>query len=369
MRQLVAQLVRGICSLAMFFLHEGVALAQSPTPSVSVAAQRNEAAVPSAEFEKMAARFEALIEGYNIAKMQLDQTQWGIIESKAPGVLGKLPRENLTEYLAKQRVLLDSIDQNIAFQGEPGVEDNLDPLFRRAESNRLTQGWKRADIGLHAWRLRRQLFGSLHEVNKLIDKNWEEFRLIESPTPESKRKPWQKEIHRLLDVARPANDELVEMQKPDPVEEAARAAEISKIGRNAAADLVGTAARRLKAPGGFAGTRWLMSPDEVKAARPKARPSGDDLFEAMEWLDRPVAVTYDFENNFLVAVHVIFSKAAAEGEFEKTQDYLQTAHGKMSVPKKTGDYLLLSTYEQEQFAIHHILRPDRSESVTFFRTP
>lgn len=358
--------VRLVSSLSIFLLLHG-ALGQPSTKPAPAAAEPSTVAA-TARFEKMAARFEALIESYRMAKTAVDHSQWTIIGRAAPGAVRMLPRENLKEDLTKQRAMLDAIDENIRFHTDPEVDANLDRLFRRAAAGGRVEGWKRADVSLHSWRLRRKAFGAVYEVHKIVDKNWEEFRLVESPPPEAQLQPWQREINRLLSEMRPAQKELEEMQKPDPAEEQARLVAERKEGRNAARDLVETGALRLKAPTGFEGAKWLMSRDEVKAVRPKARDDGDDLFEPMEWLDRPVAVTYDFEKDMLVAVHVIFSKRAVKGEFEKTQDYLQTAHGKMSVPEKTEDYLLQSSYLQERFSISHVLRHDNSESVTFFRT-
>src|SRR5438477_12698890 len=71
--------------------------------------------------------------------------------------------------------------------------------------------------------------------------------------------------------------------------------------------------RQRKAPTGFAGVKWLLNADEVKAIRPKARmQDGGDLFEAMEWLGRPAAVSYGFQNGLFIIAIVTLSNATEE---------------------------------------------------------
>jgi hypothetical protein len=137
---------------------------------------------------------------------------------------------------------------------------------------------------------------------------------------------------------------------------------------NPAAEIVEDEARALKAPTGFVGVKWLLNVDEVKALRPKARSSGkDDLFEAMEWLGRPAAVSYGFDGGLFVIAIVTMSNATPE-DYEKTQKSLQTEYGNMPAPAKTAEFVLSSTYKQGRFSIMHILRPNKAEQVTIFRT-
>jgi hypothetical protein len=94
-------------------------------------------------------------------------------------------------------------------------------------------------------------------------------------------------------------------------------------GYNFAAEIVEEEAKTLKAPGGFAGTKWLMNADKVRAIRPKARSENDGgLFEAMEWLGRSASVSYSFEKGLFVIAIATLSDATA-ADFEKTQKYLQ----------------------------------------------
>ena len=317
----------------------------------------------------MASQFEALIASYGKAKFEMEETQWVRVGSVSASVLQKLRRQDLQEYLAKQRVLLETIDRNLKFVEEPGVKTNLDRLFKSAESRELTAAnWKRPDVDPPSWRLRRQMFGSFYQAYKIMDENWEEWRVTSSPKPEAKLKPWEKEINRLFDAGEAAQKQLEEVQKPDPAEAEAKEAAERKASQHAVAELVEKEALRLKAPTGFGGVKWLMNAEEVKSIRPKVRPFGDGkLFEAMEWLGRPAAVSYGFDNGLFVIAIVTFT-GATEADFAKTQNYLQSEYGNMPAPRKTNEYLLTSTYKQGRFSIMHILRPDKSEQVTFFRT-
>jgi hypothetical protein len=137
---------------------------------------------------------------------------------------------------------------------------------------------------------------------------------------------------------------------------------------NAAAEIVEAEARALKAPTGFAGVKWLLNMDEVKALRPKARPWDEDaLFEPMEWLGRSAAVTYRFDGGLFVIAIVTMRNATPE-DYEKTQKYLESEYGNMPAPAKTADFVLSSTYKQGRFSIMHTLRPNKNEQVTIFRT-
>jgi hypothetical protein len=135
---------------------------------------------------------------------------------------------------------------------------------------------------------------------------------------------------------------------------------------NFAAEIVEEEAKALKAPTGFAGVKWLLNVDEVKALRPKARPEGDNLFEAMEWQGREAAVSYGF-NDGLFVIAIVTMSNASPGDYEKTQKYLQTEYGNMPAPAKTDKFLLSSIYKQGRFSIMHTLWPNKTEQVTLFR--
>lgn len=131
-----------------------------------------------------------------------------------------------------------------------------------------------------------------------------------------------------------------------------------------------------KAPVGFAGAKWLMSPDEVKNIRPKAAMNADgNLMESMEWLTRPATVWYYFDNGFLVMVSISFGRATA-ADFATTQDFLQSTQAKMSAAQKTDKYVLDSHYTTAitnghivRFTISHVLGmpPDSLEMVVYSR--
>ena len=136
---------------------------------------------------------------------------------------------------------------------------------------------------------------------------------------------------------------------------------------NVAAEIVEDEAKALKAPTGFAGVKWLLNVDEVKAIRPKAIVTdADHLHEEMEWLGRTASVSYGFNDGLFVIAIVTLSDATA-AMFEKTQKFLQGEYGKMPAAAKTDKFLLSSTYKQGRFCIMHTLGPDKYEQVTLFR--
>lgn len=136
---------------------------------------------------------------------------------------------------------------------------------------------------------------------------------------------------------------------------------------NFAAEIVEDEAKALKAPTGFAGVKWLLNVDEVKALRPKAiATNADHLGEEMEWLGRTARVSYGFNDGLFVIAIVTLSDATA-ATFEKTQKYLEGEYGKMPAAAKTDKFLLSSTYRQGRFCIMHTLSSDKYEQVTLFR--
>jgi hypothetical protein len=136
---------------------------------------------------------------------------------------------------------------------------------------------------------------------------------------------------------------------------------------NAAVEIVEDEAKALKAPTGFAGVRWLLNVDEVKAIRPKAIVTdADHLHEEMEWLGRTALVSYGFNDGLFVSAILTLSDATP-ATFEKTQKYLQSEYGNMPAAAKTGKFLLSSTYKQGRFCIMHTLGSDKYEQVTLFR--
>ncbi|MEO7168703.1 MAG: hypothetical protein ABI016_16930 [Chthoniobacterales bacterium] len=149
-------------------------------------------------------------------------------------------------------------------------------------------------------------------------------------------------------------------------------------------ELAESEASALKAPVGFAGAKWRMYPEEVKNVRPKTVPDPEgNLSEAMEWLGRPAMAKYIFDQvfdqkptleivaggrpKFLVTVIVTFQGRATRADMDKTQAYLQTAHGNMPTLSATVEYSLVSHYKQGRISIWHRLRQDNIEEVVFAR--
>jgi len=353
---------------SIFSLFAGLLLALGIFATPLRGAEQPSSDTPPAQFQQMASRFEELTASYSEAKNEMEETQWVKVGSVSEAALKKLRRDDLREYLTKNRAVLDAIDRTLKFLEEPGVEANLDRLFQHAKARDLTGNWKLADIGPSSWRLRQKMFGPVSRAYQILDEHWEEWRLTEWPSSATNFKPWQKEMDRLFDESKVADKQLVQMQKPDAAEVEAKEAEQKKASQHAVAELVEKEALRLKAPTGFAGVKWLMNAEEVKSIRPKVRDYPDGKwFEAMDWLGRPAAVMYGFDGGLFVIAVVTFT-GATEADFAKTQNYLQSEYGNMPAPRKTDEYLLTSTYQQGRFSIMHILRPDKSEQVTFFRT-
>lgn len=131
--------------------------------------------------------------------------------------------------------------------------------------------------------------------------------------------------------------------------------------------LIETEVRNAKAPPGFSGAKWLMSPEEVKHVRPNATPEDPGyMSEIMDWIGRPVRVRYCFDNGFLVTVVVTFRETTA-GDFEKTQNALQNTHGTMPALRKGGDFLLSSDHKMGRFSVWHVLQLSNIEQVIYAR--
>lgn len=172
----------------------------------------NAPALP-ADLNAMLSRIEELVASYQKADAEVDATRWVQTTAETSGdykQLIKLPRQDLREYLAKQRALLEAVDRMIQFLAEPRFVADFNMVWSYAEARGLTGGRKRPDIDPRSWRLIRQLYGPLYEFHKIIEENWEEWRLIESPVPEAERKPWHNEIVRLSADAASARKELTQ---------------------------------------------------------------------------------------------------------------------------------------------------------------
>ncbi len=170
------------------------------------------ASVPAlpADLKDMVTRIEGLIAAYQKADAEIAATRWARTSAeKGVRELRTLPREDLREYVAKQRALLSSIDAMLEFLTEPRLVNDYARTWSYAESQGLTAGRERPDINPTPWRLVRQLYGSLYELHKLVEENWEEWRLLQSPAPEAELKPWQRETKRLASEAQDAQQQLV----------------------------------------------------------------------------------------------------------------------------------------------------------------
>lgn len=166
-----------------------------------------------ADLKAMVSRIEGLVASYQKADTEVDATRWArtSAESGDPKQLAKLPRQELREYLAKQRALLDAIDRMLQFFAEPRVVADFNRIWSYAESQGLTGGRKRPDVDPRPWQLLRQIYGPALQLNTIIEENWEEWRLTKSPIPEAERKPWHKEVARLTAEVASARKELTQL--------------------------------------------------------------------------------------------------------------------------------------------------------------
>ena len=175
-------------------------------------AQANHAPALPADLKDMVSRVEALVASYQKADAEITETRWARTAAKRePRQLRLLDREDLREYLVKQRAVLDAIDKMLQFLAEPRLVNDFKRVWTYAESQGLTAGRERPDINPAPWHLLREVYGSVYEMNKLVDENWEEWRSREAATPEAEQKPWQRETKRLAAKAAAAQKQLAEM--------------------------------------------------------------------------------------------------------------------------------------------------------------
>jgi hypothetical protein len=147
-----------------------------------------------------------------------------------------------------------------------------------------------------------------------------------------------------------------------------RALQTIRTALTAERDKVETQARQAKAPSGFGATKWLMYPEEVKKACPKAASDSEgNLVEKTQWLGRAAEVEYRFENGFLVTIRVSFEDKGSEASFAATEQSLRTNYA-MSTPKETDDFALQSTYAMGvqgshvvRFSVLHVLGKSSSQ--------
>ena len=164
-----------------------------------------------ADLKDRVSRIEGLLAAFKKAETDAENTRWVQTSHNAPAEIQKLSREDLREFLATQRAMLDAIDRILEYLAKPNLAADFNRVFSYAESRGITGGRKRPKIDPRPWRLLRQIFVADFNANKIIEENWEEWRLITSPPPEAERKPWQKEVDRLIAEREAAEKELKEL--------------------------------------------------------------------------------------------------------------------------------------------------------------
>jgi hypothetical protein len=124
-----------------------------------------------------------------------------------------------------------------------------------------------------------------------------------------------------------------------------------------------------KAPLGFEGAKWMMSPAEVRAVRPKAIVTDDGgLEEKTEWLGRTATVNYGFGALGLLQVIVTFSDHASPETYEKTRSALESKYGTLPAAAQGEGFILVSNYKKSLFSTMHGLRTSNIEQVVFKKT-
>ena len=165
-----------------------------------------------ADLETMSARMNELKAISDKCLADMDNTRWERTADTSPNQVRHLEREDLREYLSKNRAVLDSIDRVLQYATESDFEGKTARLFREAESQGLTGNRKRPDLRI--WRAQRRMYAANYNLHKIVDEHWEEWRSLESFPSEADLKPWQKEMKRLNNEMNLAVSEVKQLSGP-----------------------------------------------------------------------------------------------------------------------------------------------------------
>jgi hypothetical protein len=178
-----------------------------------VRSQSKTAAQP-ADLKDMTLRMEALIASYKKADAELDGTRWARTAYEAPADAKKLSREDWREGVAKQRAVVEAIDEMLELLTKPDFAANFNRVFSYAESQGLTGGRKRPDVDPRPWRLLRQRYAAEFSMNRILEKHWEEWHSTEPPSPGAEPKRWREDLEQLTADAKDAEKQLKELSTP-----------------------------------------------------------------------------------------------------------------------------------------------------------
>lgn len=129
--------------------------------------------------------------------------RWVTIGSKAER--RKLPREDLKEFMAKQRDLIHCIDRVLEVLSEPETDAKVARLF--ASDYPQASHLERSQLNPEAWRLLRVIWGTDQKINVIVDAHWDEWH-AEGWPPEGEPAPWQKEVFALSSESAAARKEF-----------------------------------------------------------------------------------------------------------------------------------------------------------------
>ena len=104
---------------------------------------RTQASTPAlpADLKAMVSRTEELVVSYQKADAEMTDTRWARTSAeKGARHLRTLSREDLREYLNRQRAVLDSTERMVQYLSEPRVVTEFNRVWTYAESQGLTGG-------------------------------------------------------------------------------------------------------------------------------------------------------------------------------------------------------------------------------------
>lgn len=180
------------------------------------------AALP-ADLKDMTLRMEGLVASFKKAEAELENTRLIRATNVGPEERNKLSREDWRDCIAKQRAVVDAVDEMLEFLTKPDFAANFNRVFSFAESQGLTGGRKRPEIDPGPWRVLRQYYVAEYSLNKIRETHWEEWDSTESPSPNAEPPRWREELEQLEADAKDARKQLNELSnkaasKPTPMD-------------------------------------------------------------------------------------------------------------------------------------------------------
>ena len=129
--------------------------------------------------------------------------------------------------------------------------------------------------------------------------------------------------------------------------------------RHEAMEIIQQRAIEAKMPAGRFGVKWLMSREEVQAARPNAGPADEkSYFEVMEVYGRKAVVAYAFDKQeeSLIMILITFNGRVSDEEYGMQRQKLIDEFGEMPVPAAKEGLIKSSSKKKGGFTVSHLLR-------------